>query len=312
MNQFRHGDRRGRVGVAGAGYVGAAVADAFSAVADVVVRDPRHQRSVCADELAASDVVFVCVPTPAGLHGAADTSAVQDVLDELAAARTGAVVVVKSTVPPGTTERLAAAHPTLALAHAPEFLRERHARSDFEAPHRLVVGWPASSRGTARELVRAMYACRFPGVQVIETSATEAELVKYASNALFAVKVSLANELAELASALGVPWTNVQAVLTTDPRIGADHLAVPGPDGAVGFGGRCLPKDVAALLHLAGEVGVRLPVLECAQATNRVRREVSGHEVVSPGGSRLAGGEAHQRTTAAGDSPSAVARPRNS
>jgi UDPglucose 6-dehydrogenase len=102
--------------------------------------------------------------------------------------------------------------------------------------------------------------------------ATEAEFLKYASNALFGVKVSFANEMEELARSLGVTWEPVRQALILDPRVGDGHLTVPGPDGQRGFGGSCLPKDIAGLLSLASTVGVELPVIAAAVQANSRRR----------------------------------------
>ena len=260
------------VGVIGHGYVGNAVAVGLEPVALVRFHDPGRAGSTPLAELAEADVVFVCVPTPMADDGACDTTIVEAVLAELSAARTRAAVVLKSTVPPGTSERLAARHPELALCFAPEFLRERSGVEDFARPARIVLGWPARCPTEARAQVRGLYRRRFPAVPIVELSATEAELIKYAANAYFAVKVSFANELAELAGALGVAWEPIRAALVLDPRIADDHLRVPGPDGEPGFGGSCLPKDVAALLALAERAGAELPVVASAAAANRRRR----------------------------------------
>jgi UDPglucose 6-dehydrogenase len=264
------------VGVIGRGYVGNAVALGLEPVADVVFHDPAHAGSASLAAVAARDVVFVCVPTPMGAGGQADLSIVEDVLATLSAFRTEAAIVLKSTVPPGTTERLAARHPGLALGVAPEFLRERTSVDDFARPARVVLGWPARLPAGARARVRSLYRARFPAVPIVELAATEAELVKYASNAFFAVKVSFANELAELATALGAGWDAIRAALSLDPRIGDDHLRVPGPDGERGYGGACLPKDVAALLAIAQAAGASLPVVASADDANLARRAARG------------------------------------
>ena len=102
--------------------------------------------------------------------------------------------------------------------------------------------------------------------------AQQAELLKYASNALFGVKVSFANEMAELADALGVTWEPIRQALILDPRIGDGHLAVPGPDGFRGFGGTCLPKDMSGLLSVARDANIDLDVISAAVSSNQRRR----------------------------------------
>ncbi len=265
------GARRG-VGIVGLGYVGSAVAAGFADLARVRFHDPERPGSVPLAELASDDVVFVCVPTPASPTGAADLTVVARVVGELAALGARATVLLKSTVPPGTTAALASAHPALPLGVAPEFLRERSAAADFAAPARVVLGWPEGASPAARERARELYRARFPATPVVELPSTEAELVKYAANAFFAVKVAFANELSDLAAALGAAWDPVREALALDPRIGGDHLRVPGHDGLPGFGGSCLPKDTAALLDLARRSEVDLAVLRAAVEGNRTRR----------------------------------------
>lgn len=260
------------IGIVGYGYVGSAVAAAFADRASVRFHDPARPGSVPLADLAHDDVVFVCVPTPAGPGGDADLSAVEDVLGELQAAGATATVTLKSTVPPGTTARLAIRYARLSLAVAPEFLRERSAVHDFAHPARLVVGFAPATSGPARARLREILAWRFPGVPLVELDPTAAELVKYGANAFFAVKVGFANELADLAAGLGVAWEPVREAMGLDPRIGPDHLGVPGADGRPGFGGSCLPKDTRALLVRAEELGVDLPLLEATVVENRRRR----------------------------------------
>jgi UDPglucose 6-dehydrogenase len=116
----------------------------------------------------------------------------------------------------------------------------------------------------------------------MQMGAAEAELLKYASNALFGVKVSFANEMSELAQGLGLDWESVRQALVLDPRIGDGHLAVPGPDGLSGFGGSCLPKDMAGLVAVAKEAGVELAVTAAALRANTQRRGEGALSEVAP------------------------------
>lgn len=260
-----------RVGVVGLGYVGSAVAAGFGG--SPRFHDPAKPGSIPLVSLAAdSDVIFVCVPTPALASGGADRSMVDAVIEALDAAGSEAVVVVKSTVPPGTTLGLSERHPRLRLVASPEFLRERLHLDDFARPARILLGWTPGADDVARSRLRALCEGRFPAAPLVEMSATEAELAKYASNALFGVKVAFANELAELAGSVGAEWETVRKALVLDPRIGNDHLAVPGPDGKPGFGGRCLPKDMAGLIEVARVAGHPVEVVEAAVASNARRR----------------------------------------
>ena len=260
-----------RVGVIGRGYVGSAVVSVLEDVADVRFHDPAVDGSAPLEVLARwADALFVCVPTPRGPDGRADTRTVMAVMAELARLETTAAILLKSTVPPGTCTAITARHPTLHLAFNPEFLRERHHLADARAPHRIVLGW--SPRPPEAAPLRDLFARRFPDVPLVELSSGEAELMKVASNAFFGVKVSFANELRELAIQLGLDWEPVRQALVLDPRIGDAHLRVPGPDGAVGFGGACLPKDMAGLVQFAEDSGVDLEVVAAALRANTRRR----------------------------------------
>ncbi len=211
-------------------------------------------------DLADSEVVFVCVPTPSGSDGSADLSAVDDVVDHLATVlRPGAVLVLKSTVPVGTTRRIArrVEGAGIRAVSNPEFLRESHAIYDFRNPDRIVIG---TADPDAADLVSRVYGNH---TQTFRMSPESAELAKYASNAFLAVKVSYANSLARLCARMGADVTDVIRCMGADVRIGP-HFLQPGP----GWGGSCLPKDTAAILHTGRVAGVDLPEIDSARVTN--------------------------------------------
>lgn len=210
-------------------------------------------------DVADRDVVFVCVSTPSLPDGSADLRAVDAVVTDLAGVlRPGAVVALKSTVPVGTTRRAAERlrKYEIPVVSTPEFLRESHAVGDFRDPDRVVVG---STDAAAADLVAALY----PPAPVLRMSPESAELSKYASNAFLAVKISYANSLARLCAQAGADIGDVTRCMGADIRIGP-HFLRPGP----GWGGSCLPKDTAALLHTAREYGVTLPEVDSARVTN--------------------------------------------
>lgn len=211
--------------------------------------------------LADRDVVFVCVPTPSRPDGSADLKAVDTVVDQLGGIlRPGSVVALKSTVPVGTTRRVAQRlHGTgIRAVSNPEFLREGHAIYDFRHPDRILIG--ADDDDAANIVVRA-YGNGSP--LILRMSPESAELAKYASNAFLALKISYANSLAALCAQVGANIDDVTRCMGADVRIG-QHFLRPGP----GWGGSCLPKDTAALLHTGRLNGVELPEIQSARATN--------------------------------------------
>jgi UDPglucose 6-dehydrogenase len=216
--------------------------------------------------LADRDVVFVCVPTPSEHDGGADLTAVRSAVDRLGGVLArGAVLALKSTVPVGTTcamaERLR--DKGIRVVATPEFLREGRAVHDFRHPDRLVIG---THDEPAAELVRRAYG--LGATPVLRMSPQSAELAKYASNAFLAVKLSYANSLAALCARVGAEIDDVTGCMGADRRIGPEFLR-PGP----GWGGSCLPKDTAALLHTAHRHGVSFVEVEAARRTNTAQAE---------------------------------------
>ncbi|TWF79018.1 UDPglucose 6-dehydrogenase [Pseudonocardia hierapolitana] len=212
------------------------------------------------------DVVFLCVPTPMGVGGIADLTAVEAVIDEIRdALPPGCVVVNKSTVPVGTATRTVELldRDEVAVVSNPEFLREGSAVRDFLNPDRIVVGCDTQN---AAERVAALYA-RLGGPTVL-TDAASAEMVKYAANCFLAMKLSYVNSLAELCERLGADIVDVTEGMGYDHRIGQAFLS-PGP----GWGGSCLPKDTHAMLQVADSADFEFRLLRAAIETNTRQRQ---------------------------------------
>jgi UDPglucose 6-dehydrogenase len=249
-----------KIAIIGHGTVGGALsAWLTSRQADVTSYDPPKGLGSRA-ALDAADVVLVCVPTPY----APGTGFDRLLLDDAIAAIIGAkLVVIKSTVTPGTTDALQAAHPQHRFVFNPEFLREAHAVADMAQPDRQVLGVTAESAGEADMLLSLLPPAPFVRV----CTAREAEMAKYAANSFLAVKVSFANEIADLCERTGIGFDAVRDIVGADARIGASHLDVLA-DGYRGYGGKCLPKDSKALLDLAARHHAALDVLAAADRVN--------------------------------------------
>lgn len=229
--------------------------------------------------LADREVVFVCVPTPSADDGEADLSAVVSAVDTLAGVLSeSAVIAVKSTVPVGTTRRLARRLDGrgISVVASPEFLRESHAVYDFRNPDRVVIG---ADDARDAQLMSRVYGAGAQRTFVM--SPESAELAKYASNAFLAVKLSYANSLAQLCARTGADIADVTRCMGADVRIGA-HFLQPGP----GWGGSCLPKDTAALVHAGRRAGVGLAEVSAARETNDAQcaRVSAALERLLPGG----------------------------
>jgi len=216
-----------------------------------------------------SDIIFVAVDTPPTYSGDADLSRVMTVVDELAAVGGDArhVLVMKSTVPVGTGQQVRAALDRRGLGHVgyvsnPEFLKEGAAISDFMRPDRVVLGDFDRADG---DRVEALYAPL--GAPVLRTSVPTAEMVKYASNAFLATKISFINEIANVCEEVGADVGVVAQGMGLDQRIGRAFL-----QAGIGFGGSCFPKDVAALKQLAGNSGYHFQLLTSVIEVNELQK----------------------------------------
>jgi len=233
---------------------------------------------------APSDFIFLCLPTPEGEDGRADLRRVHMVVEELAnEVADGALFVIKSTTPPGTAaivrKKLADLGSQARVVSHPEFLREGKAVEDFMAPDRIVVG--AYDEADA-EAVAGLYGSL--DSRVILTEPTSAEMIKYASNAYLATKLTFVNTLANLCEAVGADVTDVISGLGADHRIGP-HFLEPGP----GYGGSCFPKDTAALIGVAEDAGYDFELLRAVIEADREQRRRVAEKVRQAAGGGLRG-----------------------
>ncbi|WP_084628386.1 UDP-glucose dehydrogenase family protein [Amycolatopsis nigrescens] len=226
--------------------------------------------------------VFLCVPTPMGAGGAADLRAVEAVAAEIGdVLPPGCALITKSTVPVGTSRRIAdlLGRGDIPVVSNPEFLREGTAVADFLGPDRIVVG---SDDRAAAEWVGGLYADL--AAPTVVADAASAELVKYAANCFLAMKLSYVNAIAELCERLGADITSVTEGMGHDRRIGRAFLK-PGP----GWGGSCLPKDTHALLRIAEAAGYEFGMLTSAIDENLAQRDRIVAKIAGAAGGNLAG-----------------------
>ena len=252
---------KSKLGVIGQGFVGTAVTEGMSHCYEMITydKDPNKKctEKSLYDVILQTEVVFLCVPTPMYKSGACDLSIVHNAMKEISdsceALKKHVTVILKSTVPPGTTETLNELYGYYAsVVFNPEFLTEANANEDYKNQNRIIVGGdrPHTSQ------VKQIFSKAFPKVPIIKTSSTIAEMVKYVTNTFLATKVSFANEMYQISKALDIDYDKVIEYARYDDRLGQSHWSVPGPDGDFGYGGHCFPKDVAALTYLASALGV--------------------------------------------------------
>ncbi|MDD1683360.1 MAG: UDP-glucose/GDP-mannose dehydrogenase family protein [Methanoregula sp.] len=223
------------------------------------------------NSVSTSDLTFICVGTPPKGDGSTDLTYIESASRSIGMALQNTlgyrVVVVKSTVPPKTTETvvrpavLASARKTeddIGFAMNPEFLREGRAIEDFRQPDRIVIG---SDRSRAGDLVAEVY--RSSPAPVVRTGLAAAEMIKYTANAFLATKISFSNEIGNICKEFGIDVYDVMKGVGLDQRIGGQFL-----NAGAGFGGSCFPKDVASLSVLAGRAGVDPKILRAVLGVN--------------------------------------------
>ena len=233
-------------------------------------------------------VIFIGVGTPPRPDGSADLSAVEQLVTHIARIMTSTkYIAIKSTVPVGTGSRMSdilertTAHPFAVISN-PEFLREGSALQDFVHPDRVVIG---SDDPDAIQTMRELYAPFAPSPQTIMTMSREAaEMVKYASNAYLATRISFINEIADICARTGVDINEVRAGMGADRRIGMEFLS-PG----VGYGGSCFPKDVNALIRVADRVNTDAAIIRSVHARNEMQKLALAKMVLERFGTDLTG-----------------------
>jgi UDPglucose 6-dehydrogenase len=266
-----------KVGIVGRGFVGGAMYENFKECFEVAVWDTvEEKRTLNSFEsfVDSSDIIFVCVPTPMKENGECDISIVEDVIAKIANLDRRKYVVIKSTVPPGTTQRLAESH-DMVIGFNPEFLTEANSYNDFRHQPLIIIGTDDVALGTVMTQLYYEFNAKVDNVaHVIQRSSKEAELFKYLANCFLATKVIFANEFKTLCDKIDVDYGRIAEVAVLDKRLGHTHWRVPGPDGKYGFGGSCFPKDTSALLHFADEYQTTMWMLtEATYINDEIRAE---------------------------------------
>jgi UDPglucose 6-dehydrogenase len=213
--------------------------------------------------LGAAKLLFVCVDTPPTPSGDADLTSVRSVVDDLRSSGEH-TLVMKSTVPVGTGRTIMRDLADVSYVSCPEFLREGSAVEDFLHPDRVVVGAEPSDAAAGDEVERLYEPL---GAPVIRTDVSSSEMIKLASNAFLATKISFINEIANVCEELGADVTEVARGMGLDERIGPKFLS-PG----IGYGGSCFPKDVSALKQLAGNSGYHFQLLTAVIEVNELQK----------------------------------------
>ena len=261
------------IGIIGKGFVGNAVAHGFSSgtgyEANIFIHDknPDLSQHSLEEVIDNSDFIFISVPTPSNKDGSINLDIVDNVLNEVSKydSKNNPIILLRSTIVPGTSRKIQEKYENLKLVFNPEFLTERSAIFDFLSQTRYVLG----GRTEDTKKVADLYRNRFgKSITIIETNFESAELIKYVSNCFFATKVAFMNEMKLISDKVDADWETVVEGFVRDGRVGHSHINVPGPDGKFGFGGSCFPKDIQAMIKFFEQNNLSANVLKGAWETN--------------------------------------------
>lgn len=261
------------IGVIGNGFVGKATQQLNHSAITMMVYDVRPELcrplGLTLADLKHCDLIFVCVPTPMESSGACHLGLVESVVENLKTVidTEKCPIVIRSTVPPGTCDRLG-------CYFMPEFLTEKNYIQDFIQCENWIFGL----RGSASdELFKTHVSYLFQSAKsagqiqydrIVFRTNSEAEMIKYFRNDFLATKISFCNEIEEFCRLKGINYEAVRSAATLDPRIGESHSFVPGHDGRRGYGGTCFPKDTQSLLYEMGKAGMKSYVLKSVVERN--------------------------------------------
>lgn len=248
------------IGIIGVGMVGNALRKYFNKNGYKLFLYDKGKNIGSMEEVNKADVIFICVPTPFDKKGGFDLSFVEESCVNI---RGSKIIIIKSTVLPGTTEKLQKIYPQHKFLFNPEFLVEKRADKDMQNPERQIIGYTGSSRKLAQKILSILPDAVFKKV----IKASEAEMVKYFGNTFLSIKVIFGNQMYDLCNNLGISYDHVKECVSADKRIGPSHLDIY-DSGYRGYGGKCLPKDIKSLIQFADGRGIDLKLHKTAEEIN--------------------------------------------
>ncbi len=257
-----------KIGIIGLGFVGGAMRKFFlNKKVNALVFD-KYKNIGSVTEVNEADVVFICVPTPYRTQHGFDISAVVDAISILVKPK---IIVIKSSIIPGTTEKLQKQFSQHKFLFNPEFLTEKKAYYDLTHPDRQILGWTQKSKSVAKKVLNILPKSH----QSLIIPSQEAEMIKYMANTFLALKVVYANQFADLCKKLKINYSVVANGVGLDKRIGLSHLNVL-DGGYKGYGGSCFPKDVNAIIELAQAKKLPFDLLVTMRTINQKYLQQSG------------------------------------
>jgi len=273
-------DKKYKIGIAGVGMVGGAIKRYFEKKPnyELFLYDKKGVGSI--EEINMADFIYVCIPTPYVTGVGCDTSLVEGFIDQLETKKIyhnpledindieekGKVIIIKSTVIPGTTQKLQDKYPQHKFIFNPEFLTEETSDQDMSFPDSQIIGYTSKSYNITKDVLQQLPLATHERIVPCHI----AEFIKYAKNSHFAIKVAVNNELYDLCKKFGLSeeeWDSVVDGLSADRRIGRTHLKIM-HKGKRGYWGKCLPKDLKALIDFADKLGIDMTIRKSVNEYN--------------------------------------------
>lgn len=265
-----------RIGIIGYGVVGQAVAYGFSND-QILIYDKYKKSNSLKNVCLKSDYLFICLPTPIKANESGiDLKIIEENIKAINqfTQKTDKIIIIKSTIIPGTTSRLAKKYPQSLFCFNPEFLTEASFLQDFVNTDRIIVG---ADNDLVLRRVSALYQSILPKTKIFLTDSTSAEMVKYMANCFLATKVILANEMAEICEKLSLNYEEIKKMVVADKRIYDSHFNIT---SAKGFGGKCFPKDFLALRAMAKKLKVNTVLMDAVWKKNLKIRKIKDWEEI--------------------------------
>lgn len=263
-----------KLSIVGCGFVGSAVYHGFSPIFDIRIYDKFKLGYHSLDEtINHSKIIFICLPTPMKTNNGCeqDLSILRNAIDEIYnTTNDRKIIIIKSTIIPGTIKSLSKEYPNFGFVFNPEFLTARTAVMDFINQYRIILG---SDNKNDLDEVEKVYRLRFPHTIIFKTGFEEAEIVKYMNNCFYATKISVMNEFYDMCKFLKIDYEEVRKMFLADLRVCNSHTEVPGPDNFRGFGGACFPKDMNGLVKFCEKNNIPSTMFKAAIEVNERVRE---------------------------------------
>jgi len=249
------------IGIMGVGMVGGAIARYFASKSERVFLYDKYRDNGSINEINKADIIFICVPTPFERKKGFDISAVEEAFGLI---KGNKIIILKSTVWPGTTDKLQKKYARHRILFNPEFLSEATAEEDFRIPDIQIVGFTATSRSLAPEILKILPKAPFQKI----IPAIDAETFKYFHNAHGAIKVVFANQMYDLCANIGVDYKNILDCAAASKNIRTAQYLNVWHKKFRGYGGSCFPKDIKALIQFGDKKGVNLQLLKSVEKIN--------------------------------------------